>query len=403
MSHHEHTSTVPGKILYIDPFSGVSGDMLLGALVSLGVPLKDITAAVDRVIPGEVSIEAEEVTRCSLAGTRCRVRLKGGPGRRSLDEMLDLIGGADLPRQVRDASLRVLSRLGEAEARAHGKNSSVHLHELGGQDTIADVVGTLTAVHSLGVTSVNTGPLNLGGGTVRTEHGTLPVPAPATVFLLKDVPVRSAGPEVELTTPTGAALIAEVTTGFGPLTPMTITAVGTGAGERDNEGLPNLIRLFLGEPQEGTAVDESVMMECGLDDVSPEYLAPLTELLQESGALEVHMIPAHTKKGRVGMLVRVLSSSADQDRLARVLLDHSGSAGLRSWRVRRNILKREMLTVDTPDGKVRVKRWLTPSGVWRVKPEYEDVQEISRRTGIAAGEIRDRVMAVYYRENEERD
>lgn len=403
MTDVDKAGSTGGKILYIDPFSGVSGDMFLGALISLGTPLEMIREAVERVIPGEVAFHVAEEKRCSLAGTRCRVEITGGPGRRSLDGLLDLVREADLPRPVRDGAVNVLNRLGKAEALAHGSAGSVHLHELGGQDTLADVVGTLAAVHALSVDRVQAGPINLGAGTVRTEHGVMPVPAPATAFLLEGVPVRSMGPEVELTTPTGAALVTEIAGGYGPVPPMTITKVGTGAGGRDNEGYPNLLRVFLGRLEGPSAADDrSVMIECGLDDVSPEYLAPLTELLQGSGALEVHVIPAPTKKGRLGVLVRVLASPDDRERLVRILLDHSGTAGLRYWDAQRVILPREIVTVSTPHGEVRVKRWLTPSGVWRAKPEYEDVREIAQRTGMAAGELRDRVMAIYYGEKEGR-
>lgn len=396
MTETGKTDPLQGDILYIDPFSGVSGDMLLGAFISLGVPLPVVEGAIERVIPGEIVLEATEVRRSSLAGVRCLVRIKGGPRRRSLSEMLGLVRGADIPESVRDGSMRVLGRLGEAEARAHGAGSSVHLHELGGQDTLADVVGTLAALHALGVKAVRSGSINVGGGTVSTEHGTMPVPAPATAFILEGAPVKSVGPEVELTTPTGAALVVETATQFGPFPPMTVTAVGTGAGERDTEGFPNLLRLFLGQAAGARTLGESVMIECGLDDASPEYLAPVTEILQDSGALEVHMIPVHTKKGRVGILVRVLAEPGNEGSVVQALLDHSGSAGLRRWRVERDILPRETVTVETEYGSVRVKRWLTPSGVWRVKPEFEDVQEISRRTGKPSGELRDRILAVYY-------
>ena len=386
------------KILYIDPFSGVSGDMFLGALLSLGLPEQMLVDTVNKVIPGEVRFDVSEVTRGGLAGIRCEVIVTGGPGRRTLDDMLRLTAGADLSDEVKSRGVRILESLGEAEGRAHGAGKAVHLHELGGQDTLADIVGVIAGVDHLGVERVVSGPVNLGSGFVDTEHGVMPVPAPATSHLVTGMRVFAGGPEVELTTPTGAALIKELTSEFGPVPEMNVENIGTGAGGRENPELPNLLRVFTGRTSRDLPADQSVMIECGIDDVSPEYLAPLTARLHEAGALEVHMIPAHTKKGRVGVLLRVLVPAASGERMADTVLDLSGSAGLRFWQVSRVILDRENVAIKSPYGKVRVKRWRSPSGRWRAKPEFEDIRELSGSSGIPMDELREMVMAQYYLE-----
>jgi len=392
-------------ILYIDPFSGVSGDMLLGAMLSAGVPLEVIAGAVEKVIPGEVVISAGQVTRSGLAGTKCDVQIVGGPGRRTLDEMKTAISAAGLDEKVASDSLEVLESLGVAESRAHGHDRSsggdVHLHELGGQDTLADIVGVQAAVNWLGLAGIHCGSLNLGRGYVGTAHGEMPVPAPATAFLVEGMPVHSAGPEMELTTPTGAALVKQLATSFGSLPPMTVETIGVGAGTADHEGFPNLLRVLVGEASDTrisdarTSDEDAVIIECGVDDLSPEYLAPAMETIQAAGAKEVHLIPVYAKKGRPGILVRALVGAKDRGSVAREMLEATGSSGLRFWDVGRQVLPREMLTVLTPQGAVAFKRWQAPSGRWQYKPEYEDVKRLADEAGMPILEMEKAAVAAY--------
>ncbi len=388
-------------ILYIDPFSGVSGDMLLAALISSGVPLEVIVDAVEKVIPGEVRISAVQVTRSGLAGTKCDVQVIGGPQRRTLDEMRSALHGAGLDDRVTAGSLRILELLGEAESRAHGSSGGdVHLHELGGQDTLADIVGVQTALGWLGPDEVMGGSLNLGRGYVDTSHGKMPVPAPATAYLVEGLPVHSSGPEGELTTPTGAALMRGIVHRFGPLPPMSVQEVGVGAGTADHDGFPNLLRVFRGKTEKAVRGESAVLIECGIDDISPEYLAPAMETIQAAGAREVHIIPVHTKKGRPGFLVRVLAGLEDQYPVAQAVLEATGSSGLRYWEVGRQVQPREMVTVSTPHGRVTFKRWRTPSGYWRFKPEYEEVSRLARQTGIPILKMKELAVAAYLAQND---
>jgi len=388
--------TSDSSVLYIDPFSGVSGDMLLGAFLSLGVPMEVISGAVESVIPGEVELSALPVTRSGLAGIACDVKVVGGPASRTLDEMVSLVEGSRLPDPVAHGALRTLRSLGEAERKAHGKHEGpVHLHELGGQDTLADIVGALAAVSYLDPRQVRCGAVNLGRGFVQTSHGEMPVPAPATAHLVEGMMVFAEGPEAELTTPTGAAILKEIVQEFGPVGPMTIHRSGNGAGSRDFEGFPNLLRLFKGKAAPDDDAPGAVIIECGIDDVSPEYLAPATEALQAAGAREVHVIPAFTKKGRMGVLLRVLAPEAGKQALIDAVLETSGSAGLRFWQVGRTVQDREMVAVKTPHGTVSFKRWRAPSGQWRFKPEFEDVQRLAEKAGMPAAKMRDLAVAAY--------
>ncbi len=389
----------PRKILYIDPFSGASGDMFLGAFLSLGVPLEVVAEAVERVIPGEVRLDTVPVTRAGLAGLACQVQVCGGPRRRTLEEMLALVQGAGLPGPVITRSLRILEALGEAERKVHGKGDGpVHLHELGGQDTLADVVGAAAALFHLDPDEIHCGTVNLGGGFVKTSHGLMPVPAPATALLSEGMLVGSRGPEAELTTPTGAAILKIVADRYGALPALKVLRVGTGAGTRDHDGFPNLLRMFWGEVAGGSPGGTAVMIECGLDDMSPEYLAPAMDTLLQAGALEVHFIPVHTKKGRTGILLRVLAPPEKEEALGKSVLETTGSPGLRSWRVERTVLSREMITVDTPRGPVAFKRWRTPGGQWRFKPEFEDIRRLAAREGISPSVMRDLAVAAYLSE-----
>ncbi len=387
------------RILYIDPYSGASGDMFLGAMLSVGVPLDLIADAVNRVVPGEVKLESSEVKRGGIACSLCKVTVSDPTARRTMPEMRELFAVSGMPGKMKDDCLGVLALIGAAEGRAHGQKEAVHLHELGGQDTIADIVGTIAAVRHLAPGRIVCGPVNLGRGCVDTEHGTLPVPAPATALILEGVPVFSAGPEMELTTPTGAALIRYLASEFAALPELKLQSAGMGAGAGDSKEMPNALRVFLGTGT-GDPQKESVLIECGIDDVSPEYLAPLFESLYAKGAREVFMIPAHTKKGRMGVLLRVLVPTHLEGVLTDAVLEGSGSAGLRYWRVDRRVLDREVVKVMTTCGSISVKRWRMPSGKWRAKVEFEDVKELAGKNNIRPERLRDEAMAVYLMEFE---
>jgi uncharacterized protein (TIGR00299 family) protein len=321
--------------------------------------------------------------------------------------MLGLIDGSTLETGVKESALRTLRAIGKAEAVGHGhSHGPIHLHELGGQDTLADIVGVMASIAHIRPGRITCGPVNLGRGFVDTSHGRMPVPAPATGLLIRDMLVFSEGPEQELTTPTGAAILGVLAEEYGAIPSMRVRATGTGAGTRDNEGFPNLLRVFQGEAAGKPGGESAVMIECGLDDVSPEYLAPAMDTLLEAGALEVHMIPVLAKKGRHGILLRVLTQESKRDDLVRHILESTGSPGVRFWGLKRDVLARESVIVTTPHGPLSVKRWWTPSGRRKFKPEYEEVRSLAQKAGIPETEMRDLAVARYlleYGDEQEKD
>jgi pyridinium-3,5-bisthiocarboxylic acid mononucleotide nickel chelatase len=399
------------RLLHLDPFAGVSGDMFLGALAGAGVPLAVMAEAVERVVPGEAALSARPVVRAGLAGTQVEVELVR-ERRRTLAEMRAAVEGAGLDPAVRELALAALARIGEAETRVHGSAGEPHLHEMGSTDTLVDVLGTAAGIAHLAPARITSAPVNVGSGAVRIAHGEAPVPAPATAELLRGAPVFSRGPAFELTTPTGAALLvtllARFPGGFSPLPPMTLEGVGLGAGSSEFPGFANLFRIFVGDepafvpPKGGTTAgsapdgaEEAVVIEVGLDDVSPEYLAPLAESLHGGGAREVMLIPALGKKGRMGVLLRVLAPVELQESLVAQVLEQTGSPGARFYKVGRVTLPRETVTVDTPWGPVRVKWWLTPAGRRRGKPEFDDCAAAARAAGVSPAEVREAAMAAF--------
>lgn len=377
-------------IAYLDVFLGISGDMLLGALVDAGCPL----AALDEPLtglPGEVRLTAEEVRRGGLRATQVTVTAKepspahGAHAHRTYRELADLLTGLTLSSRVREQSERVLLALGEAEASVHGVPvAEVHFHELGGLDTLVDIVGVCAGLEALGVEQVYSSPLPLSHGTIQTAHGLLPVPPPAVMALVTGVPTRPVDVEGETMTPTGAALAVTLATSFGPPPPMTVTRVAAGSGTREFPGIANLVRLILGEATEQPALitDHLLTVETNVDDMNPELLPPLMDALFAAGALDVWLAPLHMKKGRPATLVTALCAPERQEAVLAALLRESTSLGARITPCERRCLPREMREVDTPWGPVRVKLGLQAGQVLTAAPEYEDCARLAAEAGV---------------------
>ncbi len=288
-----------------------------------------------------------------------------------------MIAGARIgDRAKRDASA-VFRKLGEAEARVHGVAiEKVHFHEVGAMDSIADIVGACVALELLFIDEVRCSAVNVGSGTVKTEHGVLPVPAPATASLLRDVPVYSRGPAVELTTPTGAAIVATLAAGFGAMPAMRISSIGYGAGDRDFPEHPNVLRVMIGDSTRAAEATVVSVIEANIDDATPEVLGYAIERLMEAGALDASLSPLLMKKGRPGSLLRVIAKPEDQERLARLILAETSSLGLRIYPAERRVVERSITAVETEFGTIRMK--ISENGF---KPEYEDCRAIAARTG----------------------
>ncbi|MGO9323585.1 MAG: nickel pincer cofactor biosynthesis protein LarC [Terracidiphilus sp.] len=432
------------KIGYLECFSGISGDMLLGALVDAGVPF-DLLAETTAALNVGAHLEVRKVTRGGLAAVKVDVVTAEGASEqgskgaedshghdhghsyephghdhhdhehhtheakqadhghehvehRSLKTILGIIDAAPLKDAVKQRAASAFQLLGEAEAAIHTiPIEKVHFHEVGAVDTIVDIVCAAAGCEALGVDRWMASPLNVGSGTVKCAHGTLPVPAPATLALLGDAPMYSAGVAMERVTPTGAALLRMLEVTYGTLPAMSVKARGYGAGGRDTPGEPNLLRILVGEaPETAEGYDAIAVIETVIDDATPQLLAYVSELLLEAGAWDVYRAPVQMKKGRAGVQMTVLSSPELMPVLRDLLLRETTTIGLR-WRMENKLaLAREFVEVDTEWGKVRIKiaRW--PSGeVANASPEYEVCRNIARRHGVPLKRVTQEAMRAY--------
>jgi pyridinium-3,5-bisthiocarboxylic acid mononucleotide nickel chelatase len=376
------------RIAYFDCFSGISGNMTLGALLACGLSEAALREGLQQLhLPGW-DLAISRVQKCGIAATH--VHVDDGHHahdhghhhpHRGLGDILTLIAASGLPTRVRERASAIFTRLGEAEARVHGTTpDQVHFHEVGAVDAIVDIVGTAIGLEALGVERVVCSPLPLGSGWVTCAHGEFPVPAPAVAELVKDAPTVESDIVAELVTPTGAAIVTTLTERFGPLPGMTVRTVGYGAGTRDL-ARPNVLRLFIGESAAESAPTEVVGLECNLDDVTGEVLGYLMDRLFAAGALDVFYTAIQMKKNRPGVLVRVLCTASDEAVCTGMLFAETTTLGVRRLSMSRVTLPRASRTVETPYGPVRVKEseW---NGEKRAVPEYEDCRARAEACGV---------------------
>lgn len=379
----------PMRCLIFDPFAGASGDMILGALLDLGLS-EDWLLELVRGLPVDVDLRISDAQRGSLAARAVTVTPRRDQPLRHLSDLLEIVESAPVAGDVRALAARVIERLADVEAELHGvRREDVHFHEVGGVDTIVDVLGCCGGLVELGVQRCFTRPVAIGRGTVRTDHGDLPLPAPATLRLLEGLPVRETGWEGELTTPTGAALLAELASGSPALETFVPLRSGLGAGMRDPASHPNVLRVILAESR--GEVQDLYMVQCDIDDMSPEDVPPLLQDLREEGALDVITHPVGMKKGRTGVRIEALVPGARRLAACRVLLEESTTLGVRFWPVAREVSPRSTRTIEWRGFPVRLKTSVTPEGHLRVKPEYEDVLEVARATGLPVLQVREQI------------
>ncbi|MEO7649963.1 MAG: nickel pincer cofactor biosynthesis protein LarC [Bryobacteraceae bacterium] len=374
---------MPLKICYLDAFSGVSGDMLVGALRDAGADGDALISALNSLDTG-AALSFERVKRCGIGATKFHVHTVDTKSHRHLPHILGMIDAALLPPSVKQNASAVFQRLGEAEADVHQVPiETVHFHEVGAVDSIIDIVGACIALHLLGVEKLVCSPLNVGSGTVQTEHGLLPVPAPATAALLKGKPVFARGPAMELTTPTGAAVVATLAQDFGPMPAMTILHGGYGAGSRDFPAQPNVLRALIGEASGAQEATLITVIEANIDDMSPQVLAYAVERLLAAGALDATLQPVEMKKGRPGTLLSVLAKPEDRESLIQIVFAETSTLGLRMYQAERRVQSRRWVEVATPNGMVRMK----VSGEGAYAPEYEDCRRLALDTGVPLKQI----------------
>jgi pyridinium-3,5-bisthiocarboxylic acid mononucleotide nickel chelatase len=365
------------KICYLDAFSGISGDMTVGALIDAGVAGDAVIDAL-RGLNIEANFQVEKTRRGGVAASKFRVEAKDAKAHRHLHHILELIARSSLSEGAKQNASAVFCRLGEAEARVHGVAiEKVHFHEVGAIDSIADIAGACVAFDLLGAEEIYCSPINTGSGTVKTEHGILPVPAPATAALLEGKPVYARGPAMELTTPTGAAIVATLAKNFGTMPAMRIGAIGYGAGDRDFTEHPNVLRVLTGDASRAPESTVVSLIEANIDDSSPQVLGYAIERLMDAGALDASLSPLQMKKNRPGSLLRVVAKPEDQERLAQIIFAETSTLGLRIQTAERRVEERETVEVETAFGKVRIK----VSGHGAFAPEYEDCRAIAQATG----------------------
>ena len=369
-------------ICHLDAFSGISGDMTVGALVDAGAGQPDLIAALDSLATG-ATYRFEKVRRGGVAATKFHVDGGEQKAHRHLPQILKMIAAGAMPQAVKEKATAVFERLGAAEAAVHGVPiEKVHFHEVGAVDSIADIVAACFAFESLGIKQISCSPLNLGSGTVKTEHGLLPVPAPATARLVEGFPVYSRGPELELTTPTGAALATALAAQFGVLPPIRISATGHGAGSRDFPEHANVLRVLIGENSGAAEATTVSVIEANIDDSTPQILGYTFERLLDAGALDVTLQPLLMKKNRPGTLLRVIAKPQDREALAAIVLAETTTIGLRIYEAERRVQARSLIEVETPHGKVRIK--ITSDGF---APEYDDCRQIALSSGVPLKQV----------------
>ena len=362
---------------YLDAFSGISGDMTVGALADAGADRDAIAAAIHSLQVG-ATVSFESVKRQGIGATKFRVAVEETKKHRHLPHIVKMIQGAEISERARRDAIAIFERLGEAEAKTHQVPiEKVHFHEVGAADSIADILGAAVAFDSLGVTEIVCSAVNVGSGTVSTEHGVLPVPAPATARLLENAPVYARGPAMELTTPTGAAIAVTLASAFGTLPPVRITRTGYGAGDRDFPGQANVLRVILGEPTGASEAQTVAVMEANIDDSNAQILAYASERLMQAGALDVTLQPIVMKKGRPGTLLRAIARMEDREAISSLIFQETSTLGLRIYSAERRVLMRTWTEVETPLGKVRVK----VGGDGTYAPEYEDCRKLALASG----------------------
>jgi hypothetical protein len=416
------------RLLYFDCFSGISGDMVLGALIDAGLPLQDLRRALGSLAMPGCDVSARRVLRAGLSATKFTVQqgheppaasrqatehqptphavaqraaqpgaghadhhLSGHSHRhphRSLAEIFVLIDRSALSEAGRDRAKELFQRLAEAEAAIHQTPvESVHLHEVGALDSIIDIVGAVFALEWLNADRIVCSPLNVGGGTVRSAHGEFPVPAPATVKLLGDAPIYGGTVQKELVTPTGALIATAYASSFGPVPPMAVEQVGYGAGERDNEDTPNVLRVLIGRASDRAGAERVVVIECEIDDMNPQLFGVAMDRLYAAGALDVFYVPVQMKKNRPGTLMTVIAPPQRRAALADVIFRETTTIGLRHHEVERECLRREVLDVGTPVGTVRFKLAWRDGRIVNAVPEFEDCARIATARSMSVKDV----------------
>lgn len=385
--------------LYFDCFSGAAGDMIVGALIDAGAEFDRIRTVLDGLHLSGYQVAAEKLRKQGFAATQFHVHIDADAPQphRHLRDIRKILEQADLDAAVRATAEKVFVRLADAEATAHGIDiEKVHFHEVGAVDSIVDIVAAVAAIQMLGASRICCSPIVTGVGTVKCDHGVMPVPAPATAYLLRGVPLAATDHVGELVTPTAAALLAELCDQFGVFPEMAIERIGMGAGVRENADRPNLLRVLVGDSgREGYEIDAVAVLEANLDDCSGEWVGHCVSRLLDAGVRDVFTSPISMKKGRAGLLLTVLCDPARADEYAAMIFAETTTFGVRRHLAQRTKLRREVVTVETSFGAIRIKCGFGPDGEVIASAEYDDCAAAAKRSGAALREVMDAALAVW--------
>ncbi|MDN5348002.1 MAG: pyridinium-3,5-bisthiocarboxylic acid mononucleotide nickel chelatase [Clostridia bacterium] len=381
------------KLAYFDCFSGISGDMCLGALLANGLSLSELEKGLRQLPLSGWSLKVSKRTQHGITAHDVQVEVEEAQPHRHLEDILQIIARSDLPGPVKDKAITVFRRLAAAEAEVHSTEPQhVHFHEVGAVDAIIDIVGTIYGLYLLGIDAVFASPLPLGSGWVKCHHGILPVPAPATVYLLRGYPVYGSDLQAELVTPTGAALITTIANRFGPIPPCKIESSGYGAGKTKLDR-PNLLRLIIASTEEQVPPQEEIMVvETTIDDMNPEFYPELIEQVFKAGAVDAYCVPIQMKKGRPGILFTAVCPGSALGQVASAIFNHSTTLGLRYRCQQRLVTERQIFTVETPFGPIQVKRGvyrdpLSQREIVNLAPEFESCRQAAHKYNVPLKEV----------------
>ncbi|MCK4428120.1 MAG: nickel pincer cofactor biosynthesis protein LarC [candidate division Zixibacteria bacterium] len=378
------------KIAYFDCFSGISGDMILGALVDAGLDSKELESELGKLKISGFKLRMEKTIRKGISGTKFSVDINEHRVERHLKDIIEIVDQSDLGDEVKNLSKKIFKELATVEAKIHNKSiEEIHFHEVGGLDSIIDVIGSVIGIKKLGIEAVYSSKVHVGTGFVECEHGTIPVPAPATLELLKGMPIYSRGIQAELVTPTGACILKTLSKSFGVMPEMKVGEIGYGAGSRGLE-IPNLLRVYIGEtnPREYEK-DEVILIETNLDNMSPELFDYTCEMLLKQGVLDVFMTPIFMKKTRPATMLSVLATPDKLEEALSIIFTETTTLGVRIQGLERKKLERGIISVKTRFGEIKVKVSKIGKQIKNIAPEYEDCKKIAIKQQIPLKDVYD--------------
>jgi len=376
------------KIAYFDCFSGVSGDMILGALIDAGLDIRELESELGRLKISGYKIKAEKTARKGISGTKFSIDITEQNVSRKLKDIVEIVDQSDLDDDIKDLGKQTFVELATVEAKIHGKSiQEIHLHEVAGIDSMIDVIGSIIGIKKLGIEAIYSSRVHVGTGFLKCRHGVLPVPAPATLAILKGIPIYSRGIAAELATPTGVCLLKTLSRSFGVMPAMKVEKVGYGAGSRELE-IPNLLRVYLGETDEDVyEEDEVILIETNIDDINPELLAYASEILLKQGVLDVFMTPIFMKKNRPGTMLSVLTTRDKLDEVLLTFFTEITTLGVRIHHLERKKLSREVISVKTRFGEIKVKIGKIGNQIKNIAPEYESCRDIALKQNIPLKDV----------------